>query len=207
MWQTRAGELVLFEPNKRRVMLVKDVLLPSQSQFINLPLPRAPGVLPPEGAFLSDAGTLVTGLFGDTTALFVPRNPGDMPRVMLEGPNWRADVDPAFVFDANWHQFAVDEQTSRIALTFLFAPLALVMDSTGHVLHEVTVGTVGLSRRSERSIGPGDNADESDVASRAVSLRGHTLAIAYCGCLGEFLQIPRGRWCSMIFVIPRALRE
>ncbi len=186
MWRTRSGELVLFEPNRRRVMLVKDVLQPTQSQSIDLPVARAPGVLPPEGALLSDAGTLVTGLFGDTTVLFVPADARDAPRVMLEGPNRRADVDQAFVFDANWHQFSVDEQTSRIALSFLFAPVALVMDSTGKLLHEVRVGTVGVPRRNDRTIGPGFDVDQSDIASRGVSLRGHTLAIAYCGCLGEF---------------------
>ncbi len=187
MWRTRAGELVLFEPNQRRVMLVKDVRQPTQSQFVSLPVARAPGVLPPEGALLSGAGTLVTGQFGDTTVLFVPADPRQPQRVMLEGPNRRADVDPAYVFDANWHQFSVDEQTSRIALSFLFAPVALVMDSTGELLHEVSIGTVGVPRRSDGSIGPGFDVDQSDIASRGVSLRGHTLAIAYCGCLGEFV--------------------
>ncbi len=95
MWRTRAGELVLFEPNRRRVMLAKDVLQPTQSQLINLPVARAAGVLPPEGALLSGAGTLVTGQFGDTTVLVVPADPREPQRVMLEGPNRRADVDPA----------------------------------------------------------------------------------------------------------------
>ena len=187
MWRTREGELVLFEPNRRRMMLLSDVSKPLQSRFVNLPLPMTRGALPPEGALISDAGTLITGLFGDTTALFVPKKPGSLPRIVLEGPNRRADVDPALVFDANWHSFTVDEQTGRVALAFVFAPLALVMDSTGHVLYEVSVGALGTPRRGERTIGPGYNVEESDIASRAVSLRGHTLAISYGGCLGTLL--------------------
>ncbi len=187
MWSTREGELVLFEPNRRRVMLLSDVSQPSQSRFVNLPVPMTPGVLPPEGALISGAGTLITGSFGDTTALFVPAGSDALPHIVLEGPNLRANVDPAPLFDANWHSFTVDEQTGRAALAFLFAPLVLVMDSTGQVLHEVAVGTLGAPRRGERTIGPGYDVDASDIASRAVSLRGHTLALAYCGCLGTFV--------------------
>lgn len=132
----------------------------------------------------SEAGTVLTGLFGDTTALFVPtRSPAAM-RVSFVGPYRRAELEPAPLFDANWHAVGVDEQGGQLALAFRFAPLVLVLDSLGVVAHQRRVGTIGTPRRDPNRPGPGFTTEASDVASLAVSVRGHTVAVLYCGCAG-----------------------
>jgi hypothetical protein len=184
LWRNRAGALVVFEPNLRRVVEFEDPARSDQAQVTSLPTPRLRMSLPPEGVLQSSAGTVISGLFGDTTAIFVPAMPGAAPRAIFTGPHHRETTESVPLFNANWHATSVDAERGLIAMAFRFAPLLVIIDSLGSVVQERRVGTIGAPRREAGSPAPAFSSEASDVASLAVSIRGGTIALLYCGCPG-----------------------
>ncbi len=184
LWRSTDGALAVFEPNQRRVVQFEDPVRSDQASVVDLTTTGPRMTLPPEGVLQSSAGIIVSGPFGDTTAIFVPASPDATPRAVLTGPHYRATTEPVPLFNANWHATSVDAERGLFAMAFRFAPLLVIVDSLGAVVHERRVGTTGAPRRDPESRAPAFSSEASDVASLAVSIRGGTVALLYCGCDG-----------------------
>lgn len=184
LWRSTAGALAVFEPNLRRVVQFEDPVRSDRANVIDLTTTGLRMTLPPEGVLQSTAGTILSGPFGDTTAIFVPAASDATPRAVLTGPHYRATTEPVPLFNANWHATSVDAERGLIAMAFRLAPLLVIVDSLGTVVPERRVGTTGAPRRDPKSRAPAFSSEASDVASLAVSIRGGTVALLYCGCDG-----------------------
>lgn len=184
IWRIGDQGLAVFEPNLRRMVQFEAPVQSDVPRVVNLPSSRLRMRLPPEGILQSTAGFVVSGEFGDTTAVFLAAAPDAPPRAVFTGPHLRATTEPVRLFNANWHETSVDAERGLMAMAFRFSPLLVIVDSLGTVVHERRVGEVGAPRRDPRSPSPAFSSEASDVASLAVSISGSTVALLYCGCQG-----------------------